>query len=144
MVCGNLERNQPTDRKPSIPRSERLRDWRQSATQGCLYCSIIIDGIKKTYNSWTNQDSDFTMLHEDANLFVSSRPLTVTLDFKTLNGDGSSQPSFDNAREDPMRKVFTWYLQPGKYSQLQSARRYVNVVPQLLLIEHDDRSSIIH
>lgn len=74
-VCGNLAANNPSPSGPQTPRSESLREWRNSAAAGCPFCAVVIDGLNKAEErSWCKE---VLPLPADAKLSFQSRPLKV-------------------------------------------------------------------
>jgi hypothetical protein len=62
----------------SLPRSELLLDSRESARNGCIFCSIMMDGLDQVQKvSWYREDLE---LSDEATLeVVNTTPLHVEL-----------------------------------------------------------------
>jgi len=88
----------------SLPRSESLLEWRESARNGCVYCSILMDGLNQVQQaSWYR---DGLELSDEATFeVVNTKPLHV----KVEDSKGRSSRSI---------RTLYFYASTGQYAAL--------------------------
>jgi len=88
----------------SLPRSESLLEWRESAQHGCVYCSILMDGLDQLQQaSWYR---DGLELSDEATFeVVNTKPLHV----KVEDWKGRSSRSI---------RTLYFYASTGQYAAL--------------------------